>query len=108
MKKGEIWIIEFPASNGHEQRGLRPAIIAADTPTGIISAIPCTGNLQALRFPFTLRIEPSKVNGFDAPTVALLLQLCAIDRNRCVKRIGTVEPETIRRINRLLRTFLGL
>lgn len=108
MTKGEIWIVEFPSMNGHEQRGLRPAIIAADAPAGIISAIPCTANLRALRFPFTLRIEPSGLNGFDAPTIALLLQLCAIDRRRCIKRVGVLEPETIRKMNRLLKTFLGL
>ena len=108
MKKGDVWIVEFPSANGHEQRGLRPAIIVADTAAGVASAIPCTGNLQALRFPFTLRIEPSESNGFDAPTVALLLQLCAVDRRRCVKKVGVLEPETIRKINRLLKTFFGI
>lgn len=108
MTKGEVWIVELPSANGHEQRGLRPAIVIADTATSIVTVIPCTANLQALRFPFTLRVDPSKKNGLDAPTIALLLQLRAIDRHRCVRKIGTVETETIRRINRLMRTFLGL
>jgi len=27
MKIGELWLIEIPSSNGHEQSGLRPALI---------------------------------------------------------------------------------
>lgn len=108
MKKGSVWIVEFPSVNGHEQYGLRPAIIIADTTTNVVIAIPCTANLQTLRFPFTLRIDPSKKNGLDAPTIALLLQLRALDRRRFVKKIGILEQNVISRINRLLKTFLEL
>ncbi len=27
MKKGEVWLVEIPKSNGHEQSGLRPVIL---------------------------------------------------------------------------------
>lgn len=30
MNKGEIWIAEFPRTNGHEQAGSRPVIVIAD------------------------------------------------------------------------------
>lgn len=108
MKKGEVWIIAFPDSDGHEQHGARPAILIADTPAGVASVIPCTANLHALRFPFTLRIDPSKKNGVDAPTIALLFQLRAVDRQRFVRKIGVLEQETIKKVNRLLKTFLEI
>lgn len=36
MKKGEVWIVEVPGRDGHEQRGLRPAIFIADTKTAVV------------------------------------------------------------------------
>ena len=108
MKKGDVWIVEFPSANGHEQYGLRPGIIIADTPTNVVIVIPCTANLQTLRFPFTLRLDPSKKNGVDAPTIALLLQIRALDRRRFIKKVGVLERNALIKINRLLKTFLGV
>lgn len=31
MKKGEIWLVELPSTNGHEQAGTRPVIILTET-----------------------------------------------------------------------------
>ncbi len=53
MKKGEIWLVEFPSTDGHEQTGNRPVIILADPKSNISIVIPFTSNLQALRFPHT-------------------------------------------------------
>ena len=45
MKKGEIWLVEFPSTNGHEQTGTRPVIVLADVK--IISVIiPITSNIK--------------------------------------------------------------
>lgn len=61
MKKGEIWLFEFPSSNGHEQAGNRPAIVASLSSTAnTVVIIPFTTNVQSLRFPFTLSINNSK------------------------------------------------
>ena len=52
MNYGEIYIIKIPDSNGHEQIGLRPAIIFQEPdinlPTVII--IPCTSQEKALNY----------------------------------------------------------
>ncbi len=66
MKKGEIWIVEFPALNGHEQAGTRPVIIMADTEANISIIIPFTSNIQALRLPHTIEVEASKENGLSS------------------------------------------
>ena len=108
MKKGEIWIVEIPGIDGHEQRGLRPAVFIADTKTGVVIVIPCTSNLQALRFPFTLRIEPSRENGLDALSVALVLQLRAIDKKRLKKRLGNIEKSIVKKIDAMVCDLLAL
>lgn len=108
MKKGEVWIVEIPSVDGHEQRGLRPAIFVADTKTSVAIVIPCTTNLQALRFPFTIYIVPSHTNGFDAPSVALVLQLRAIDKKRLQKKIGRIDKSVLGKMDSMLRNLLAL
>lgn len=88
MEKGEIWLVEFPVSDGHEQGGTRPVILVADTNTNIAVVIPLTSNLQALRFPHTFSIEPDRANGLSAESVALIFQIRAIDKRRLMKKMG--------------------
>ena len=108
MTKGEVWIVEIPDLSGHEQSGLRPAIFIADTRTSIAIVIPCTANLQALLFPFTIQIAPSRINGLDVSTIALVLQLRAIDKKRLQKKVGKLEKPTLQKIEKMLRNLLEL
>ena len=107
MHKGEVWIVEIPGLNGHEQEGIRPAIVLADN-SGLAAVIPCTSNLQALRFPFTIAIDPSKRNGLAVSSVALVLQIRAIDKKRLKKQIGLLEKETLKNINSMLKKMLDI
>jgi len=108
MKKGEIWIVALPGSGGHEQGGLRPAIVIADTGATVAVVIPCTSNPHARRFPHTFAIEASKKNGLVIPTVALILQIRAVDKKRLQKKIGVIEPSLLARIDATLRELLSL
>ncbi len=40
MNKGEIWLVEIPSANGHEQAGTRPSVILAETPANVAIIIP--------------------------------------------------------------------
>ena len=35
MKKGEVWLVELPTTNGHEQTGTKPVIVLADTEANV-------------------------------------------------------------------------
>ncbi|HLD43588.1 MAG TPA: type II toxin-antitoxin system PemK/MazF family toxin [Candidatus Nanoarchaeia archaeon] len=107
MKKGEIWSVEIPAVDGHEQTGTRPAIILAQA-TNIAIIIPLTSNVQALRFPYTVDISPSKKNGLDTTSIALVFQIRAIDRKRIKRKIGVLEEGALKDINVILKRMLDL
>lgn len=69
MARGDVLCVDLPFPRrgvGHEQAGLRPAIaVQADVPSvnlPTLMIVPLTGQLNALRFPYTIRVEPSKVN----------------------------------------------
>lgn len=108
MKRGEVWLVELPGIGGHEQYGYRPAIIIADTRASIVTVIPCTSNKQALRFPYTIRLDATKHNGLEIDSIALVLQIRAIDQQRLQKKIGELEKSSLTEIERVLRELLRL
>ena len=108
MKKGEIWIVEFPSSmNGHEQAGSRPVIVLADTEANISIIIPFTSNLQSLRFPFTVEVKPSPSNGLSTTSVSLAFQMRAVDKTRIKKKIGFLEERVMKELEGMLKQLLG-
>jgi mRNA interferase MazF len=70
--------------------------------------LPLTSQLEALRFPFTLRVEPSVTNGLSVPSVVLLFQMQVIDRRRIVRVIGRLESEYIAQMDATMRQMLKL
>lgn len=103
MKRGEVWLVQLGETCGHEQQGLRPAIILTDTPTSLVLILPLTTNLKALRFPYTIQIEPTKQNGLDTDSVALVFHLRSIDKRRLIKAVGMIEKSVLQKIMNIIK-----
>ena len=99
MKVGEVYWVDLPARGGHAQSGHRPAIVLQTSEaSGVLPTvllIPLTTQLEALRFPGTLLVEPDPENGLRRPSVALVFQLAAIDQRLIGSRAGQVSPEVM-------------
>ena len=99
MKKGGIWIVNIPTTDGHEQYGTRPVIILADTSSSVVVGIPCITNMRALRFPYTVSITASEHSGLTQDSIALGLHIRAIDKKRLHQKAGEVEQEVLQTQN---------
>ncbi len=108
MKKGEVWLVEIPKSNGHEQSGLRPVILFSPVLANIVFIVPFTANLTALRFLQTVEVHPSPGNGLSSTSVAMAFQLRAIDRKRLIRKIGDMDSDTLRTIDEMIKKMLQL
>jgi len=111
MQFGDIYLVEIPLSSGHEQAGLRPAVIVQEIgvekmPTVLI--VPLTSKLKAKDFPFTLVIEPDQSNNLNAVSVCLVFQIRAIDKKRLQKKIGRIGQVEIDLLKRNLKEIMGL
>jgi mRNA interferase MazF len=106
MRKGGIWSVEIPATNGHEQSGLRPVVILSQAEAGTVIIVPFTSNLQSLRFSHTIEINPSARNGLKTNSIALVFQLRAIDKRRLKNKIGMLDTKTMKEIDRMIRKIL--
>ena len=113
MKRNDIVMVELPpplGGAGREQSGRRPALVlqdeTPDLPTIVVA--PLTSQLAALRFPYTLRVEPSPDNGLSMPSVLLLFQLQVVDRRRLLRVLGALESNYVGQFNIDLRRMLKL
>lgn len=111
MREGDIYLVEIPASGGHEQAGLRPAIIIQATgleklPTVLI--VPLTSKIKAADFPFTFIIEPDQSNNLNVSSVALVFQLRAIDKRRIKNKLGELKQDKLEILRQNLKKVMGL
>jgi mRNA interferase MazF len=96
---GEVRWVEMPPKGGHAQSGRRPAIIlqtdeaSARVPTVLLA--PLTSQLDALRFPGTVLIEPDSQTGLRRRSVALVFQLTALDQRHLKDRLGSVSSKSL-------------
>jgi mRNA-degrading endonuclease toxin of MazEF toxin-antitoxin module len=96
---GDLYWVELPARGGRAQAGRRPAIIlqtASGLPTTVI--VPLTSQLDALRFPGTILMEPDAENGLRRRSVALVFQLTAVDNRYITERLGVVTEHALEEI----------
>jgi mRNA interferase MazF len=108
MNKGEIWLVNLPSTDGHEQTGIRPVIVLADVAPDIVIIVPCTTNIQALRYPNTLEILPSKETGLTSVSIALIFQIRAIDKKRLSKKIGDIPKTMVNSIDKNLKRIFEM
>ena len=108
MKKGGIYLVEFPSNKSHEQSGLRPAIIFSDDVAEIISIIPFTTKINSTKYNYTLKVSKSEFNKLNEDSIALIFQLRAIDKKRIKNKLGELEEDLLNKINKLLIEMLKL
>ncbi len=112
MKIGDVYLVEIPAVGGHEQAGVRPAVIVQsekrinELPT--VSIVPLTTKIKAITFPFTFLIEPDQSNNLSSSSAALVFQLRAIDKRRLKRKIGKLEKRIMLRIRQVLKEIMEL
>jgi mRNA interferase MazF len=107
MKNGAIWLVDLTDAKGHEQRGMRPALIVGGA-NGLILVVPLTSSMSSARFSHTFTISPDPHNGLDAESVALIFQIVALDRERFQHRIGAISEQQRLAIVALIRDLLDL
>lgn len=115
MDRGDIILAQLPQPDnnpGHEQTGTRPALVVHSNETNdtlsVIMIAPFTSNLKAQRFPHAILIQPSRENGLSMPSVLLIFQLRAINKQRVTQKIGHLDEKSMSQVNQELKKMLGL
>jgi len=110
-KRGEVWFVSFDPSLGAEIQKTRPALILQNdtanrySPITIVAAI--TSQFDEELYPTEVSIRAAE-GGLQSNSVVLLNQIRSIDKQRLVRRLGTVTRATMVRVDRAIQISLGL
>jgi mRNA interferase MazF len=111
-RRGEIYLVDFDPGQGHEIQKTRPALIIQNdisnehSPITIVAAI--SSQFRTPPHPREVPIAAGTRTGLTKPSAVILNQIRSIDRARLQKRIGTVEPAAMRRVDDAIKISLGL
>jgi|SRR3989338_3815189 len=108
MKNGEIWIINSRDSGGHEQSGIRPAVVVSGVVARIVIVVPFTSNVRALRFAHTIQFSPTASNNLSANSIAMIFQLRAVDVKRLETKIGFLSTNEMKSLGLEIKKMLRL
>jgi mRNA interferase MazF len=103
-KKGDLVILSFDPSSGHEQKGRRPALIISNEVfnKALGLAIACPVMNTDRNFPFHVKLEAKNLKGF-----IMTEQIKSIDFNaRKVKFVEKVDEETLNQVLGITKSII--
>lgn len=109
-KRSEVYYVSFDPTVGAEIRKTRPALIIQNdvgnthSPATIVAAVTSTTREA---YPYEVSL-PAGEGGLPKDSIVLLNQIRTIDKKRLGRKLGTISPETMRKVERALAISLGL
>jgi mRNA interferase MazF len=110
-KRGEIYLVRFDPTVGHEIQKTRPAVIIQNdvsnqySPITIVAAI--SSQFSSPPFPREIILEPDE-SGLPKRSAVIANRIRSVDRQRLEKRMGKLTPASMRRVDEALKISLGL
>lgn len=112
MKQGEIWLVSLDPTVGAEIKKTRPAIIVNDNILGRLPlkiVVPLTDWKDRYTIaPWMVKIVPDKLNKLTKDSSADCFQIRSIAEERCVKRLGQVNNDTMDKIRKAIAAVLNI
>ena len=111
IKRGEIVLANLEPIIGHEQGRIRPVLIIQNdilnefNPITIIA--PITSKVYTKEFPTNVEIE-TKDSGLKIKSTILLNKIRAIDKSRIIKKISSLDKETMDKVDLAIKISLNL
>ena len=111
LRRGDIVRVKFDPVKGHEQSGVRPALVLSPEiinehySTVMVAAITSKRLDQLL--PIEVLIEAPE-GGLKSDSKLLLLQIRCIDKSRIIGMYGTLTEATLKRVDKALVIATGL
>jgi mRNA interferase MazF len=110
-RRGEIYLVGFDPTVGHEIQKTRPALIIQNdisnrfSPITIVAAL--SSQFSDPPFPREVVIEPHE-SGLGKRSAVIVNQLRSIDRRRLGARLGKLLPSAMRKVDEALLISMAL
>jgi mRNA interferase MazF len=109
-QRGDVWLADLDPTQGHEQGGRRPVLIASVNSfnaglSGLAVVLPITSRVRPL--PLHVPVQPPE-GGLRLPSAVLCDAVRSIDRGRLLNHWGAVSSATMTLVEDRLRRLMGL
>jgi mRNA interferase MazF len=111
IERGAILKVDFDPTLGHEQRGIRPAVLVSNPAViahqrfPLLCVVPVTSTAgQGALYP---KLEPG-ASGLQRTSFAMIDQLRSVDKQRVRRVHGKLSGEELDAIDEGLRLYLSL
>ncbi|SLM29867.1 Transcriptional modulator of MazE/toxin, MazF [Desulfamplus magnetovallimortis] len=108
-QRGQIWLVNFDPSIGHEYRKIRPALIIQQdiyiSSSGLLTVIPISSKIEKLT-ELDLLLEKDESNRLMKNSLLKTKQISSFDKKRFIKFIGTVEAKIMEAVDQNIGIFL--
>jgi len=115
VRRGDVFLADLDPARGSEAAKTRPVIVVGSNASlvsatrngrGTITIVPVTSNVARVHA-FQVLLE-SGTAGLDADSKAQAEQVRSIDVARLSRRLGSLPPEVLARVDDALRLHLAL
>lgn len=110
-KRGEVYVVRLDPTEGVEIAKTRPAVVIQNDVGNRFSDLtivaPITSNYDVELYPTEVLVKAPE-GGLNTDSVVLLNQICAVDKRRLTRRLGTLHPSTAALVNEALAVSVGL
>ena len=111
-KRGEIYLTALDPTLGHEIRKTRPALIIQNDVSNRLTEMTIVAPITAtVRFPLNpihVLLAADQSTGLSIVSVAVFNQIRAVDKLRLIRKLGSVDKETLVRVDEAISISLGL
>ena len=109
IQRGQIWLVNFDPSFGHEYQKVRRALIIQNDAyieqSSLITVVPISSQISKYSF-LDFFIKKDKDNRLVKDSLVKVQQISSFDKRRFFKYIGTVEAKTMQEIAIILHQYL--
>lgn len=110
MKRGDIVLVNFDPTVGHEIKKRRPALVIsnniANERSNLITVLPMTS--KKLDRIFRTEVLVEKTSGLTKPSKILASQIRTIDKARISKVMGRLSPKLMAAVDEIIIIHLDL
>ncbi|MCR4426839.1 MAG: type II toxin-antitoxin system PemK/MazF family toxin [Firmicutes bacterium] len=111
IRRGDIFYADLNPVIGSEQGGVRPVLVVQNdignyySPTTIVAAV--TSKIKRAKLPTHVEL-PASTGHLAVDSVILLEQVRTIDKARLRERVGRLDHDIMRKVDRAAEISLGL
>ena len=108
--RGEVWRVHLNPTRGHEQSGIRPAlVVSVDTfnngPADLVIVLPVTSVAKGI--PFHVEVKPPE-GGVTMRSFIKCEEIRCVSKGRLTERLGEVSDRTMDAVQDRIKIILDL